>query len=71
MAIIHIAIKAISRKVEQSAASSASYRASNKPYDEKYDKTHDYSKNSGAISAGIILFSVLQAQGFRITRSEI
>ena len=71
MAIVHIATKAISRKVGQSAVASAAYRAGVILKDERYDKSHDYSKKSGVMSADIILPSALKAKGLMVSREEL
>lgn len=71
MAIVHIATKAISRKLGQSAVASAAYRASVTLKDERYDKSHNYSKKSGVMSADIILPAALKAKGLMVSREEL
>lgn len=71
MTMVHIATKAISRKVGQSAVASAAYRAGDVLDDAKYGKTHDYSKKSGVMSSDIVLPFSLKALGVSVDRETL
>ncbi|MGP5210044.1 MobA/MobL family protein [Psychrobacter alimentarius] len=71
MAIVHIATKAISRKVGQSVTASTAYCASFILNNERYNTSHDYSKKTGVMSADIILPTALKAKGLMVSCEKI
>ena len=69
--MVHIATKAISRKVGQSAVACAAYRAGDVLDDAKYGKTHNYGKKSGVMSSDIVLPFALKALGVSVDREML
>lgn len=68
MTMVHIATKAISRKLGQSAVACAAYRAGDVLEDSKYGKVHDYSKKDGVMSSDIVMPASLKGLDVKIDR---
>ena len=68
MTMVHIATKAISRKLGQSAVACAAYRAGDILDDAKYGKVHDYSKKDGVMSSDIVMPASLRKGYVKIDR---
>src|ERR1700751_946125 len=55
MAIYHLHVKVIGRKVGSSAVASAAYRSGSRLRDERLDRSHDFSAKRGVVHSELML----------------